>query len=457
MNVLSRTQAIGKWDRFILLEENKASLANFLCEELEKNFRNEPGKELVLSGGFSDAEKDDIRDQKRMQRQQNDVKKDPSLMEELRHKFVEQCKKYFGVPYARKYWANDTPEYNSPIFLDCCGLIRQVLRDLREEFAFRIGPWNQSYMFDTLPIALQETEMKAGDLVFMSGNYVNPKTKKQRHSMLHVEVWYGEGPKTIGARWNNGKVQVFDSYQFSPKSFSDEQYHFRSIDTWLLGLCKSHCDEHPWGLISYLPDKKSIFFTQQQDLGEEDESAGDDDDDDDDVKNDVAQRETTHTQTTSEGQLSPPPPSPPPPSPPPSPSSAAESAARQGDTKGAGDTFGSQRDPDIQDFLAPGDGGSFSAQSVCRIPDLHPPDDAPSRVTPCRSADAPVGAPPRGAPADDAPGVATVDAPSVAPGDAPNIASVDALRVVLSDAPSIAPNVAPADTPNIAPGDAPSS
>ncbi|KAL8559124.1 hypothetical protein ACOMHN_046172 [Nucella lapillus] len=31
-NVLSRTQAIGKWDRFILLEENKASLANFLCE-----------------------------------------------------------------------------------------------------------------------------------------------------------------------------------------------------------------------------------------------------------------------------------------------------------------------------------------------------------------------------------------------------------------------------------------
>ncbi|KAL8621266.1 hypothetical protein ACOMHN_008091 [Nucella lapillus] len=56
-NVLSRTHAIGKWDRFILLEENKASLANFLCEELAKNFRNEPGKELVLSGGFSDAEK----------------------------------------------------------------------------------------------------------------------------------------------------------------------------------------------------------------------------------------------------------------------------------------------------------------------------------------------------------------------------------------------------------------
>lgn len=56
--------------------------------------------------------------------------------------------------------------------------------------------------------------------------------------MTHVEIWLGEGEKTIGARWNNGKVQVFDSYKFSPKSFTNEQYYFRSIDTWLRGICK---------------------------------------------------------------------------------------------------------------------------------------------------------------------------------------------------------------------------
>ena len=37
-------------------------------------------------------------------------------------------------------------EYNSPLFLDCCGLIRRALRDLKEHFGFEIGPWNQAYM-----------------------------------------------------------------------------------------------------------------------------------------------------------------------------------------------------------------------------------------------------------------------------------------------------------------------
>jgi len=29
--------------------------------------------------------------------------------------------------------------------------------------------------------------------------------KKQRHNMVHVEVWAGDGEKTIGARWQRGK------------------------------------------------------------------------------------------------------------------------------------------------------------------------------------------------------------------------------------------------------------
>lgn len=69
-------------------------------------------------------------------------------------------------------------EYSSKLFLDCCGLVRQVVRDLAKDFGFVIGPWNQAYMFDTLPHIIEsEKDMKPGDLVFMSGTYVNPKCK----------------------------------------------------------------------------------------------------------------------------------------------------------------------------------------------------------------------------------------------------------------------------------------
>lgn len=62
--------------------------------------------------------------------------------------------------------------------------------------------------------------------------------KKQKHDMTHVEVWAGDGPKTIGARWHRGKVQVFDSYRFEAKSYHSPTYHLKSIDTWLKGICR---------------------------------------------------------------------------------------------------------------------------------------------------------------------------------------------------------------------------
>jgi len=63
------------------------------------------------------------------------------------------------------------------VFLDCCGLLRRVLRDLRHDFGFRVGPWNQSYLFDTLPITVErEADMKPGDLVFVSATYHNTKS-----------------------------------------------------------------------------------------------------------------------------------------------------------------------------------------------------------------------------------------------------------------------------------------
>ncbi|XP_028393801.1 uncharacterized protein LOC114518086 [Dendronephthya gigantea] len=196
-------------------------------------------------------------------------------MDQLRKKFVEQAKSYFGVPYARRYHEPGSPEYDAPLFLDCCGLVRKVLRDLKEDFGFFIGPWNQAYMFDTLPGTIENVkEMKPGDLVFVSGVFFNPKKRKQKHNMVHVEIWAGDGEKTIGARWQKGKVQIHDSYQYVSKSYYNMVYHFKSIDTWLRGTCKSFCSQHRWRTSARSGLKKSIFSTPQSneradDLGEE--------------------------------------------------------------------------------------------------------------------------------------------------------------------------------------------
>jgi hypothetical protein len=84
------------------------------------------------------------------------------------------------------------------------------------------------YQLDTLPIRCQSIhDLKPGDLVFYLGNYVNPKTKPQKHNCVHVEVLlllllllllltvivtifqvYIGGEKTLGARWGKGVVQV---------------------------------------------------------------------------------------------------------------------------------------------------------------------------------------------------------------------------------------------------------
>uniref|UniRef100_H3BGW2 NlpC/P60 domain-containing protein n=1 Tax=Latimeria chalumnae TaxID=7897 RepID=H3BGW2_LATCH len=163
----------------------------------------------------------------------------------LRMKFLEQAKSYIGVPYAKKYHepgnitcTTGTPEYESPLFLDCCGLIRKVMRDLKDDFGFVIGPGNQAYQYDMLPLVLtSEEEMKPGDLVFISGTYFSPKRKRQIHDMVHVEIWLGDGERSLGARWQQGKVQAFQSYKFVSTSYGEMKYHFKSIETWLQGIC----------------------------------------------------------------------------------------------------------------------------------------------------------------------------------------------------------------------------
>ncbi|XP_055863452.1 uncharacterized protein LOC106062948 isoform X2 [Biomphalaria glabrata] len=197
-------------------------------------------------------------------------------LDELRAQVIERAKSYIGVPYGRKYWSPDSPEYKSPFFLDCCGLVRRVIRDLQNELGFRLGPGNQAYMYDTLPNTLCADQMKPGDLVFMTGIYINPKSKKQYHNMVHVEIWLGDGQKTIGSRWNSGKVDIFDSYKFQPKSFHSEEYIFKSVDTWLMGECHSFCPEHSWQRPVYNPSARSIFNIDDSTI---DEKANDDDDD----------------------------------------------------------------------------------------------------------------------------------------------------------------------------------
>ena len=59
------------------------------------------------------------------------------------------------------------------------------------------------------------------------------------------------------------RVQYHDSYKFAAKSYHSMEYHFKSIDTWLMGICKSHCKEHSWEKSTYRPGKNSIFTTDQ--------------------------------------------------------------------------------------------------------------------------------------------------------------------------------------------------
>jgi len=74
----------------------------------------------------------------------------------LRDKFIETAKKYIGVPYKKSYNRGreidliissllepTDPNYNAPLFLDCCGLVKKVVLDLQKYFGFKIGKWNQ--------------------------------------------------------------------------------------------------------------------------------------------------------------------------------------------------------------------------------------------------------------------------------------------------------------------------
>jgi len=204
-----------------------------------------------------------------MARKQRSARKTPAAMDRLRSKFVAQCKKYTGVPYARKYHEPGTPDHDAPLFLDCCALVRRAVDDLTEDFGFRVGRWNQAYQYDTLYNArvADIAQLKPGDLVFYEATYYSEKSKKQKYDMVHVEVFLGlEGGgttplSTIGARKQKGHIQVFDSYAFESKSYHSIKFHFCSLDPWLRGECKPELSPGHWieKNPSLLPGRKSVF------------------------------------------------------------------------------------------------------------------------------------------------------------------------------------------------------
>ena len=194
-----------------------------------------------------------------------------SQKDALRIKFVEQCKKYMGVPYHPSYHKDpSSPYHGAPLYLDCCGLTRRALQDLAEDFGFVIGPGNQAYQFETCPEEVAEADLKPGDLIFTAGTYFKEGKKPQKHDMVHIEVFIGGGEsglQTIGARRQTGVVEILPSYKFESKSYKITKQYLRSLDTWLSGKCAPLLDPKYWETkfktntahLDSCPDKKSVF------------------------------------------------------------------------------------------------------------------------------------------------------------------------------------------------------
>ena len=204
--------------------------------------------------------------------------------DELRTKFVEQVKSYIGTPYSKKH----DVEGDAKRCLDCCNLVRRAVLDLKADFGFTIGHWNQSYQFDTLPQELSPETMRPGDLIFWSATYNDPTKKPRKHDMVHVEVFLGgeSGEQTIGSRSTDPSSFKGVAYHESYKSYAENctashgfKLYFRSIDHWLNGVCVSHCKACTWAerpTMCHATSKKySLFHGADGGKSDEEETATD--------------------------------------------------------------------------------------------------------------------------------------------------------------------------------------
>lgn len=66
-------------------------------------------------------------------------------------------------------------------------------------------------------------------------------------------------------------VQYFDSFKFTSTAYHSIEFHYRSIDTWLEGVCRSWCQTHEWKnwKLFWVPDKRSIFSSGETEAYDE--------------------------------------------------------------------------------------------------------------------------------------------------------------------------------------------
>ena len=82
---------------------------------------------------------DQIRQAKKMKETKLKTRADPKRMQELRMKFVEQAKRYFGTPYAKKYWKKDGMiSFNNCYYIiafRCSNTLKEEIFHLNLDFA----------------------------------------------------------------------------------------------------------------------------------------------------------------------------------------------------------------------------------------------------------------------------------------------------------------------------------
>jgi hypothetical protein len=124
-------------------------------------------------------------------------------------------------------------------------------------------------------------------IVYLSSR---PRSKPQKHNNVHVEIFLGgeSGEGTIGARFQRGVVSIFPSYKFESKSWDLVRVHYRSIEAWLDGQCKSYCPDHAWvsesNALYAAAGRRSIFNDEEEGAG--DESAGEEEEEEEELRDD---------------------------------------------------------------------------------------------------------------------------------------------------------------------------
>ena len=48
-----------------------------------------------------------------------------------------------------------------------------------------------------------------------------------------------------------GRVACHESFKFESQKYFNIKYHYRSLETWLDGVCRSWCEKHSWQVMRF--------------------------------------------------------------------------------------------------------------------------------------------------------------------------------------------------------------